>query len=286
MKSKVLKIILFVFFISVLRYVGLYITIDCNNMQLLKLMAFYNPLINVRPVIIYIPPLAEMFPRYCQPILINAIDDDNVMATEILLDNGANPNIQASFSERIALANCLRTYKMRYRKNRYKIAKLLSDYGAVYKSKENDIDYDYLSAILSSWDREDTKSVKKDKYELFIEWAKNHNNEMSKRINIYTYYAVTGHCYNELQYMFDNFNVDTNYKYKNITLLEKSIEINDAEIFEMLIDKGAKIENRYCNGIELETLICEKVTDIDTRNKMIKKLQDIHKIDYGDKKYY
>ena len=47
MKKKIIKIILLFAFILVFRYVGLYKCIDSGNIQLLKVMSFCNPLINV-----------------------------------------------------------------------------------------------------------------------------------------------------------------------------------------------------------------------------------------------
>ena len=42
MKKKVIKIILLLAFISVFRYIGLYICIDNGNLQLLKVMSYLH----------------------------------------------------------------------------------------------------------------------------------------------------------------------------------------------------------------------------------------------------
>ena len=105
MMTKVLKTIKVLIVILVIRYIGLFVLI--NNVPLLYSMSFCNPLINARPIIVYIPPLAEILPKLCQPPIIYAIDYDNYNAVKVLLKTGANPNIRTTFSNSLPIENCL-----------------------------------------------------------------------------------------------------------------------------------------------------------------------------------
>ena len=265
MVSKVLKTIKILIAILVIRYIGLFVFI--NNMPLLYSMSFCNPLINARPIIVYIPPLAEFFPKLCQPPLIYAIDSYNYNAVRVLLKTGANPNIRTTFSNSLPIEDCLHYGS----ENRFKIVKLLLDYGGRY----NDSNI-YLVKLLCK----DGYLINNDRYDLFMRWMKE-NDFRNYEDGYYNYYnlitnAIYGNSYQELRYIFNNYELDVNYIDKEFkySYLETAIRYKRVEIFKLLIDNGANVNYVNSNNNTLDDIITIEVEDYDVKNEMLKILKE------------
>ena len=88
--KRLLKILIILILLLLVRYYGMYISIDCNNRFLLNVMSICNLMINVRPIL-NLPPM-NATTLYNETPLVYAIRRDNYEAVKILLENGADPN--------------------------------------------------------------------------------------------------------------------------------------------------------------------------------------------------
>ena len=276
MKARVVKIILIFAFISIIRYIGIYVAIDSDNMVLLQVTSFCNPLINAEPVTTYIPLqfISDAAPFGRTPLSYACSDfwrkstEYELETVKILLKNGADPNANNDS----ALEWCLRYNKG---KNRYKIAKSLIDYGADYKYVIKYSDYSYLSNYyylmdLLRTEKTDTEETNEERYDLFVDWLNNNNfydlqysfTTNTGKEYTYSYYdivkrAIQTDCYNETKYILDIYDVDVNEEYfdDNITLLIVSIKSRNPRMFKLLIDNGGDINYVNSEGKTLDDFI-------------------------------
>ena len=250
MKKKVIILILLLVFISVFRYIGLYKCIDNGNIQLLKVMSFCNPLINAEPVTHYIPlfHISEFAPfgrtplsYACSDFLRRTTNDYEIDTIEILLKNGANPNIGKPIEW------CLRHGGAR----RYEKAKLLIDYGA---------DYNDIMWCLCSTKKDDTEEVKNERFELFLFVLNNSNSRKG-----YLSDTIIGKCDRESYYLLENSNVDINEESyttgDSYTPLFCAAQIRNTKMFKKLIDNGANINYVSSSGNTVEDIITSNKYD-------------------------
>ena len=240
MKKKIIKIIVSFILICILRYYGLYIAIDIDNTLLLNIMSKYNIMINLRPIL-ELPIITLIFEHNETP-LVYAISMNKYNSVKVLLNNGADPNAVYGWKEHysLPLEYCLRLGGP----NRYKIAKLLLDYGAEYYDK-----YSYLIELVGHDEPESNDY----KYSLFIEWLKNNDfNELKSGHKYYNTYelirfAIFGNSYNELKYIFENYSIDVNNTYGDdeIPCIFLAVGNHRPEILKLLIEYGADIDIIY-----------------------------------------
>lgn len=247
MKKVIVRILIALVVLFPLRYCGTYVAIDYDNYPLLKFMSVYNPMVNNRRIL-NIPPLNAIF-FYNETPLVCAIRRDNYEAVKILLQNGADSNAvygwEGNFSK--PLEYCL----LRGGKNRYKIAKLLLDYGAKYRSQTA-----YLEDLIA-YDEPESNHYK---YELFVDWFETNDFDLFDSKD-YKYIglirsAIWGNSYNELKYLLDNFNIDLNYKHEQDDIPYVVLAIRDHKplILKLLIEYGADIDIIYKGQTLVEML--------------------------------
>ena len=270
MKTRIFTIILIFVFILIIRYIGIYVAIDSGNMVLLQVTSFCNPLINAKPVTTYIPfqIISDAAP-FGRPPLAYACSDFwreptkyELDTIRILLENGANPNVDKGAPLK---------WGLRHRgENRFKIVKLLFDYGGKY----NDSNL-YLAELLS----EDGSLINKDRYDLFIKWMQE-NDFQTYENGYYNYYdlitnAIYGNSYQELKYIFENYNVNVNYIDNDFiySYLEYAVVKKRVEIFKLLIDYGADVNYINSKGKTLDDMIVTEVDDYEIKDRMLKILE-------------
>ena len=251
MFKKFLKVFLFILFISLSRYVGMYLSISYSNKMLLNIMSKYNPLINAKPMLSILPFFGEIAP-YGRTPLIYAISSGDFETIEVLLNNGADVNVTSLFNAK-PLEWCLKHGG----KNRYKIAKLLIENGA-----NSFADNDFIIKLLISTKLDDDDETLRCKNELFIEWMGKHY-LYDKDLNyLMIYYAVCGNSIDEFLYLMNNYDIDVNYKDNDgWYILEPAAENRNVEFFKLLIDYGANIDFIDENGMGIEDYILDEKFD-------------------------
>lgn len=240
MIKKVIKVIISLIMLFILRYHSIYFAIDSDNSFLLNLTSKYNFMINLRPVP-ELPIIMAIFEHNETP-LVYAIKRDKYNSVNVLLNNGADPNAVYGWKGNfgLPLEYCLRLGGP----NRYKITKLLLDYGAEYYNK-----YSYLFELVEH----DEPKSNDYKYSLFIEWLKNNDfNELKSGNKYYNTYelirsAIFGNSYDELKYIFENYSIDVNNTYGDdeIPCIFLAVGNHRPEILKLLIEYGADIDIIY-----------------------------------------
>ena len=253
MKKKIIKIIVSFILICILRYYGLYIAIDIDNTLLLNIMSKYNIMINLRPIL-ELPIITLIFEHNETP-LVYAISMNKYNSVKVLLNNGADPNAAYGWKENLGkpLKYCVRLGGP----NRYKIAKLLLDYGAKgFESKTLLID------ILSHSNLDDNEYTLNEKKMLFLEWmSKNYIYDNAFNYEI-VYWAVEGNAVDEFLYMINNYTIDLNYKNdKSQYILIPAARNRNVELFKLLINYGANVDFVTKDGLTIENFITDERYD-------------------------
>lgn len=214
-------------------------------MVLLQATSFCNPLINAEPITSYIPFFSEFAP-FGRPPLVYACSDfwrnptnHEFEIIEILLKNGANPNVGKP------IECCLRHGK----NYRYKIARLLIDYGADYS--------DIMQWVFRNR-KNDNEEVKNERFDLFI-FILNNNKYNSKYHSKYLIYAILDQCDKEAYYLLENSNVNVNEEFyttdDSYTPLFCAAQKRNTKMFKKLIDYGANIYYVSSKGNTVENII-------------------------------
>ena len=274
MKVFIVKVLFVLVVLLRLRYCAIYLAIDYNNTFALNIMSFYNYMINSRPI----PnvPLINAIFDYNETPLVYAIRRDKYESVKILLKNGANPNALYGWEGNlgIPLEYCLRHGG----KKRFKIADLLLEFGAKYRNETS-----FLIDLVGH-DEPETNDYK---YKLFVDWFDTNDfNVFNSNDNVDNYYylirsAIFGNSYNELKYIFENYNIDINYKYQqdDIPYVIYAISNHKPKILKLLIEYGANI-NIIHRGKTLEELI--KSDDLASKEEYDRESNEYILVDYTE----
>lgn len=278
MLKKFFRIFLFILFMELSRYIGMYISVSYSNKLLLNIMSKYNILINAKPILSNFPFFGELAP-YGRTPLIYAISYGDFETVDILINNGADVNITSVFNAE-PLDWCLKHGG----KSRYKIAKLLVENGA--NSFQNK---DFIISLVEHTELEDDIETQEYKYDLFLNWV-NKFNSFDEPFNYeIIYWSVYGNAIDEFLYMMQNYDIDVNYKdSKGQYILIPAVKNRNVEFFKLLINYGATVDFTTEGGKTIENYIFdanydkkfvngkyEMINYDDEKNEMIKIIQDL-----------